>query len=452
VRLFGTMPIPLLIVDDEASTRSGLQAGLEEKYDVYTAAGADEAFELMTQIPFGVILTDLRMVGKSGLKVIDRALGLSPQPVVIMMTAYGNIETAVEAMRRGATDFLQKPLNLEKLELVIERALKSQKLQTENTQLKARLDEKYGFEAFIGQSPAIEALKAQIRQVAPSRASVLMVGPTGSGKELAAQAIHQHSPRKDAPFIAVNCAALSGNLLESELFGHEKGAFTGAAERRVGRFEAADGGTLFLDEVGEIDAATQVKLLRFLESRSFERVGSNAQIKVDVRLLAATHRNLEQLVAEGKFREDLYYRLNVVKLMLPGLAERREDIPLLLEYFVGVYARENWGKGTLTFAPAALARLTAYDWPGNIRQLRNFAERMVVMSAPGAAIEEQMLDSQFWQQGGAAGALPTLSVEQTKERLVREALAKTKGNKSAAAALLGISRRTLHRKIKEGKI
>lgn len=437
--------VPLLIVDDDAATRQGLQAALEEKYDVYVADGADAAFDLIKQMEFAVVLTDLRMAGKSGLKVIDHCLALPQRPVVIMMTAYGNIETAVEAMRRGATDFLQKPVNLEKLELVIERALKNRKLETENQTLHQRLDEKFSFENFVGNSAALKKLLDEIKLVAPSNASVLLQGPTGSGKELAAQAIHQNSSRARQAFVVVHCAALSATLLESELFGHEKGAFTGAAERRIGRFESAQGGTLFLDEIGEIDAATQVKLLRFLETKTIERIGSNTPITVDVRLIAATHRDLEALVREGKFREDLLYRLNVVKLVMPSLKDRRDDIPLLIEYFLKLFAGQNQTPKP-TLSPEALRVLLNYAWPGNIREIRNFCERMVVLKR-GGAIAKDDLEPKFFAT--PLGADDSLSKTSNEKKLYQQALEQSRGNKSKAAELMGISRRTLHRKLKE---
>ncbi len=440
------MPIPLLIVDDEQSTRDGLQSALSEKYDVYTAESADAAFDLMGQIEFEVVLTDLRMVGKSGLKVIDKVLTLPQKPAVIMMTAYGNVETAVEAMRRGASDFIQKPLNLEALEMVIARALKARQLETENVQLRERLSDKFSFESFVGASNSLKKLVDEIKLVAPSRASILLVGPTGSGKELAAQAIHQNSPRSQEAFVAVHCAALPAALLESELFGHERGAFTGASERRIGRFEKADKGTIFLDEIGEIDPVTQVKLLRFLETHTFERLGSSDPIKVDVRLVAATNRDLEKMVLEGKFREDLYYRLNVVKLILPPLKERREDIPLLMDFFFGEFAKENGVRVPLV-SPEAGKILMAYEWSGNVRELKNFCERMVVLKR-GGKIERSDLEEKFFS-APAGKAADSLSVKENEERLIGEALAKTRGNKSKAAALMGISRRTLHRKLKE---
>src|SRR5882724_5010119 len=309
----------VLIVDDEKHTREGLQQALQEHYDVSVAAGADEAFNLMDAQEFEVIITDLRMPGKSGLKVIDRALALPNKPAVIMMTAYGNIDSAVEAMKRGAVDFLTKPVQIERLEILIQRALKTKTLEVEVKQLHERLDEKFNVEGIVGHSQKLKEVIDRVKLVAPSKATILIEGESGTGKELIAQAIHQASPRARAPFVAVHCAALSENLLESELFGHERGAFTGATERRIGRFEAAIGGTLFLDEIGEISLSTQVKLLRFLETKSIERVGGSKPIDLDVRLVAATNRHLEQMVRDGKFRDDLFFRLNVVRLAMPAL-------------------------------------------------------------------------------------------------------------------------------------
>ncbi|MGB0745189.1 MAG: sigma-54-dependent transcriptional regulator, partial [Opitutales bacterium] len=290
------MPATILVVDDEKNTREGLGLALEEDYDVYMASGAEEAFNLMEAETFDVVLTDLRMAGKSGLSVIDKAIKLPNRPICIMMTAYGNVETAVEAMRRGAFDFLTKPVSLEKLDMLVKRALKSRTIEEENVVLHERLDKKYSFGGIVGNSPRLTDVLDKVRLVAPSKATVLLEGETGTGKELIAQAIHQNSERSRQAFVPVHCAALAANLLESELFGHEKGAFTGATERRIGRFEAADGGTLFLDEIGEIDASTQVKLLRFLQEREFERVGGDQTIRVGVRVVAATNKDLKHLV------------------------------------------------------------------------------------------------------------------------------------------------------------
>ncbi|HRP03272.1 MAG TPA: sigma-54 dependent transcriptional regulator [Opitutaceae bacterium] len=424
------------------------------------------------------------MPGKSGMKVIDKALSVPNKPAVIMMTAYGNIDTAVEAMKRGAVDFLTKPVNIERLEILVQRALKSKTLEVEVKQLHERLDEKFYVEGIVGNSPALESVISRVRLVAPSRATILIEGESGTGKELIAQAIHQMSPRARAPFVAVHCAALSESLLESEIFGHERGAFTGATERRIGRFEAADGGTLFLDEIGEISQSTQVKLLRFLETKTVERVGGNKPLELDVRLVAATNRSPEAMVREGKFREDLFFRLNVVRIALPALRERQQDIPLLLSHYLKHYAQEN-GFAPLTIEPGAMRHLQSYSWPGNIRELRNFAENMVVLHHAGK-VTEYDLEPKFrgaapatlqagesgsaMSSGGSMGSssgpsvlantgMPgaawqtgadrTLSVEENEKRLLREALIKSRGNRTKAAKLMGVSRRTLHRKLSQ---
>ncbi|MFI5337789.1 MAG: sigma-54-dependent transcriptional regulator [Opitutales bacterium] len=442
----------VLIVDDEKHTREGLQQALQENYDVSVAASADEGFNLMDAQEFDVIVTDLRMPGKSGLKVIDKALLLSNKPAVIMMTAYGSIDSAVEAMKRGAVDFLTKPVNIERLEILIQRALKTRTLEVEVKQLHERLDEKFNPDGIIGNSPRLKELLERVKLVAPSKATILVEGETGTGKELIAQAIHQASPRARAPFVPVHCAALPAALLESELFGHERGSFTGATDRRIGRFEAADGGTAFLDEIGEVGPEIQVKLLRFLETKSFERIGSTKTLTVDVRLVAATNRNLEQMVKDGKFREDLFFRLNVVRLTTPSLRERPEDIPVLLEHFIKQFAKEN-GYEPVAVEPGAMRYLQAYPWPGNIRELRNFAENTVVMRRDGP-LNEFVLDPKYrgeaapgFTLGGTTPSANPLSVEENEKRLLREALIKAHGNRTKAAGMMGISRRTLHRKI-----
>ena len=445
------MPATILIVDDEKNTREGLSIALMEDYEVYTASGADEAFNLMEAETFDVILTDLRMAGKSGLKVIDQAIQLPNRPICIMMTAYGNVETAVEAMRRGAFDFLTKPVNLEKLEIIIKRALKSKTIEAENVVLHERLDKKYSFNGIVGNSQALTDVLDKVQLVAPSRATVLLEGETGTGKELIAQAIHQNSPRSRKAFIPVHCAALAANLLESELFGHEKGAFTGATERRIGRFEAADGGTLFLDEIGEIDASTQVKLLRFLETRSFERLGSSKSIHVDVRLVCATNRNLAQMSKEGEFREDLLYRLNVVTIDLPALRHRQEDMVPLLNHYIKQFSDEN-GVRPVHLTEGALEVLRSYRWPGNIRELRNFCENIVVLKR-GSEVTEYDLDAKYRSeedvtaQSETFASVASLSKTDNEKKLLRNALVKANGNRTRAAELMGISRRTLHRKL-----
>ena len=444
------MPATILIVDDERHTREGLEATLEDQYDIYLASDAEEAFNLLDAESFDVVLTDLRMAGKSGMKVIDHALKKSYQPVCIMITAYGNIETAVEAMKRGAYDFMTKPVNLEKLEIMIARALKSKNLEVENKILHERLDHKFNLSGIIGNAPALHQVLDKVKLVAPSRAAVLVQGETGTGKELIAQSIHQNSPRSKNNFIAVHCAALATNLLESELFGHEKGAFTGATERRIGRFEAADGGTLFLDEVGEIELSTQVKLLRFLDTKSFERLGSIKPVNVDVRLVCATNRNLEKMVQKEEFRDDLLYRLNTITLNLPSLKERKEDIPLLLKHYIQHFSAEN-GIESTQLTPEVVQILQNYDWPGNIRELRNFCENTVVLN-PGRTVGEYDIDNRFLNESGksnSSSVTPTagLSVEANEKRLLHNALVQSKGNRTKAAQLLGISRRTLHRKL-----
>src|SRR5216117_2989736 len=317
----------VLIVDDEKHTRDGLRRLLENDYDVYVAADIAGAMDVLEREQVDVLLTDLRLESEDGMVLIDRALKMSRPPICIMMTAYGTVDTAVEAMKRGAYDFVTKPLNLDKVEMLISRALASRRMEQENRTLRQQVDERYGLENIIGESPALHEVLDTIRQVAPSSANILIEGESGTGKELAAHAIHNLSRRHKGKFVTVHCAALSPQLLESELFGHERGAFTGAHERRIGRFEQANGGTIFLDEVGEIDATTQIKLLRVMsEDRAFERVGGNQTLHADVRIVAATNKNLEQLVREGKFRDDLYFRLNVVRITMPPLRERKEDI------------------------------------------------------------------------------------------------------------------------------
>ena len=453
----------VLIVDDEKHTRDGLRRLLENDYDVYVAGDIAGAMDVLEREQVDVVLTDLRLGNEDGMKLIDRALKMSRPPICIMMTAYGSVDVAVEAMKRGAYDFVTKPLNLDKVELLIARAVQSRKLEQENRALREQVDERYGLENIWGDSRALHEVLETIKQVAPSSANVLIEGESGTGKELAAHAIHNLSRRNKAKFVAVHCAALSPQLLESELFGHEKGAFTGAHERRIGRFEQANGGTLFLDEIAEIDAGTQVKLLRIMsEERAFERVGGNQALRADVRLIAATNKNLEQLVREGKFRDDLYFRLNVVRIVMPPLRERKEDIPLLVRGFLRHFCKENQ-KPLLELAPDAMDALLAYNWPGNIRELRTAIEHGVVM-ASGKQITLRDLPMAVRRAVGPAvaglpgGVSPTeafgektspLDLHETERRLIAQALAATHGNVTAAAKKLGISRRTLHRKINE---
>src|SRR5436190_21637750 len=347
----------LLIVDDEKNTREGLRAALEDRYDVYLAEDAKVATELLEKQHFDVLLTDFRLPSEDGMKLIARAKSLSKPPICILMTAYGSEELAVEAMKRGVDDYIPKArLQIDELDMRIARALRHQNLESENVSLRHQLDSRFRFENIIGESPAMREVLQTVQQVAPSQATMLLLGESGTGKELIAKVIHQLSPRAQQPMVTVHCAGLPPTLLESELFGHEKGAFTGAHERRIGLVEQAQGGTLFLDEIGEIDASTQIKLLRFLGERTFQRVGSNKTLTAEVRLVAATNKNLNELVKAGTFREDLYFRLKVVEIFLPPLRERAEDIPLLAQNFLREFAREH-NKPVSAFTPDALALL-----------------------------------------------------------------------------------------------
>jgi two-component system, NtrC family, response regulator AtoC len=439
----------LLIVDDEKTTRDGLRAALEDRYDVYIAEDAKAAMDLLERENFDVMLTDFRLPNEDGMKLIARAKSLSKPPICILMTAYGSEELAVDAMKRGADDYIAKGrLQIDELEMRIARALRQQNLETENVSLRQQLDTKFGLENIIGESAVMKEIFEIVRQVAPTRASVLLNGESGTGKELVAKAIHQLSPRSKQPFVAVHCAALAPTLLESELFGHEKGAFTGAHERRIGRFEQAQGGTLFLDEIGEIDATIQVKLLRFLGERAFERVGSNKTLTADVRLVAATNKNLEELVKAGKFREDLFFRLRVVEINLPSLRERTGDIPLLAQSFLREFAKEN-NKSVNDFTGDALQLLMNYPWPGNVRELRTAMEHAVVFCR-GEKISARDLPASV--RGGESGAIPLsqrndLTVKEAEKQLMVRALKDTGGNRTLAAKKIGMSRRTFHRKL-----
>lgn len=450
----------ILIVDDEKHTREGLRRLLENDYDVYVAEDIASAMNVLEREHMDLLLTDLRLGTDDGMQLIDRALKLPQPPICIMMTAYGSVDAAVEAMKRGAYDFVTKPLNLDKIEMLIARALRGRRLEQENQTLRQQVEERYGLENIIGESPALLEVLDTIKQVAPSSANVLIEGESGTGKEVAAHAIHNLSRRNKAKFVTVHCAALSPTLLESELFGHEKGAFTGAHERRIGRFEQANGGTIFLDEIAEIPPTTQVKLLRVIsEERAFERVGGNQTLRADVRLIAATNKNLEALVRDGKFRDDLFFRLNVVRITMPPLRERKDDIPLLAHSFLRHFAKINQ-KPIADLTPEAMTALMTYNWPGNVRELRTAIEHGVVM-ATGAKITLRDLPTAVRQAAGtpfprglsAAKAFgertSPLDLHETEKRLILQALATTKGNVTAAAKKLGISRRTLHRKINE---
>src|SRR5213596_1018337 len=454
-----SMQPTILIVDDEKPTRDGLRRLLEDEHDVYVAGDIAGAVNVLEREQIDLLLTDLRLGSEDGMKLIDRALKMPHAPICIMMTAYGSVDVAVEAMKRGAYDFVTKPLNLDKVELLISRAVQGRKLEQENRALREQVDERYGLEKIWGDSRALHEVLETIKQVAPSSANVLIEGESGTGKELAAHAIHNLSRRNKAKFVVMHCAALSPQLLESELFGHEKGAFTGAHERRIGRFEQANGGTIFLDEVAEIDPSTQVKLLRVMsEQRAFERVGGNQTLRADVRVIAATNKNLETLVREGKFRDDLFFRLNVVRITMPPLRDRKEDIPILVRGFLRHFCKVN-DKPFVDLSPDAMDALLTYNWPGNVRELRTAIEHGVVM-ATGPKVTVRDLPMAVRQAAGTVsprGISATkafeekspLDLHETERKLIAQALAATNGNVTAAAKKLGISRRTLHRKINE---
>lgn len=447
----------LLIVDDEKPTRDGLRAALEERYDVYVAEDATSALQLLEKERFEVMLTDFRLPKEDGMKLIARAKSLSRPPVCILMTAYGSEELAVEAMRRGADDYIAKGrMQIDELEMRIAKSLRQQTLEVENQALHQQLDSRFGLENIVAQSPPMIELLEIVRQVAPTPATVLIQGESGTGKELIAKAIHQLSPRARLPLVTVHCAALAPTLLESELFGHEKGAFTGANERRIGRFEQADGGSLFLDEIGEIDASTQVKLLRVLGERTFERVGSSKTLSVDVRLVAATNKNLVAMVKAGTFREDLYFRMRVVELWLPPLRERPGDVPLLAMHFLKEIAT-IYGKTVTDFTLDAMQALIGYSWPANVRELRNSVEGAVALCRGDKITLRDLPATVRAGIGGGNGAeMPWargpvedrgLTLEAAEKQLIIRALQETSGNRTLAADKLGISRRTLHRKL-----
>ena len=445
----------LLIVDDEKPTRDGLRSALEDRYEVYVAEDSASAIELLESETFDVLLTDFRLPNnEDGMKLIGRAKTLPKQPICILMTAYGSEELAVEALKHGADDYLAKGrMQIDELETRIARALRLRSLESENQTLKQQLNKKFGLENIIGESEPMQRVMDIVRQVAPARATVLIQGESGTGKELLAKAIHQLSPRSVKPMVTVHCAALSPTLLESELFGHEKGAFTGAHERRIGRFEQAEGGTLFLDEIGEVDETTQVKLLRFLGERSFERVGGNKTLSADVRVVAATNKNLRKLVGRGEFREDLYFRLNVVELWSPPLRDRLNDVPLLALNFLSEFAIENT-KAITDFTAEALEAMIRYNWPGNVRELRTAVEHAVVLSksemiqltdlphsvqSRGVIQNEVQLNNPIIEKG--------VTLEEAEKQLIVRTIKECRGNRTAAAKKVGISRRTLHRKL-----
>ena len=441
----------VLIVDDEANARTALAELLrDEGYSVETAADGFKALPKLEEFAPDVVVTDLKMPGLSGLELMAKVRERDPDSVVIVMTAFGAVESAVQAMRQGAADYLTKPVNVEELSLVLKREIERKRLRAEAGQLRERLSDKHRINNIIGSSPAMQQVFDAVLQVAPSRASVLINGESGTGKELIAAAIHEHSPRAKKPFVKLHCAALAESLLESELFGHERGSFTGAVGRREGRFEQADGGTLFLDEIGEISPAIQVKLLRFLQEHEFERVGGNQTIKVDVRVITATNRNLLQRVKEGQFREDLYYRLNVVSIEMPPLRARPSDIPLLASHFLAKYSREN-GKTIEGFTDDALAQLANYEWPGNVRELENAIERAVVVCKHPRIGVEDFASAIATAQKRTDGMphIPGAKMEDLERYAILKTLEHTGGSTSRAAEILGISARTIQYRLQQ---
>jgi two-component system response regulator AtoC len=448
----------ILVVDDEEALRLAIIEALElDGFEVHGAATAEEALEKLTQTVYDVLVTDYNLPGKPGVELLEETLARFPETIAIIITGYGSIETAVQAIKKGAYDYVTKPFKLIELPVMVRKGLKERKLRFENQYLRRQLKEKYSFDNIIGSGRAMMKIFELVDTVAGLNSTVLIQGETGTGKELIAKAIHFNSPRKDHKLVSINCGAIPENLLESELFGHMRGAFTGAIQTRIGRFEQADGGTLFLDEIGNMPATLQVKLLRVLQEREFERVGGNNVIKVDVRIIAATSSNLEEMVKHGTFREDLYYRLNVIPVNMPPLRERREDIPLLVQRFVRHFC-EVHKLEQKTVSPQALRALMAYEWPGNVRQLENTVERMVALTGVRTAIVPADVPGEM-QTKEAFSYVPSIeipeeginfdSIVSDMERdLILQSLRRTNGNKKLAAKLLNLKRTTLIEKIK----
>ena len=435
----------ILVVDDDVAHRTMLKTLLGGwGYTVYEADDGDSAIKAVQKTPFDLVLMDIRMIRVSGLAALSEIKSFNPAIPVVIMTAYASVETAVEALKKGAYDYLTKPLDFDELRIAIDRAMEHSHLKEENRILKETLEQSFDRRNIIGRSPAMERLLDTVSRVAPTEATILITGESGTGKEMIAGAIHFNSPRKSGPFVKINCAALTETLLESEIFGHEKGAFTGADRRKEGKFRQADGGTLFLDEVSETSLAMQVKLLRVLQEREITRVGGEEVLKVDVRIIAASNRDLMRDIEAGRFREDLYYRLNVVNLRTPPLRERREDIPLLARHFLDIFARKN-AKTFHGFTPQSMDHLLKYDWPGNVRELMNAVERGVVLARSEHLTDEEMPLIQERPVAVPYGEDLETVERETILRILREA----GNNKSEAARRLGITRRTLHKKLKK---
>ncbi|MBS7265720.1 MAG: sigma-54-dependent Fis family transcriptional regulator [Treponema sp.] len=443
----------ILTIDDEENIRNGLADNFElEGYDVKEASSGEEGLELIAQGGIDLVITDLRMDGISGSEVVKKVCSEHPGIPIIVLTGHGSIDDATAALKAGAFDFLTKPLDLDHLNKIVKNALQGKILAEQNRELQAKLLKSQNGDEMIGKSDSLNRVRQMISKAAPARASVLITGESGVGKELVAHAVHEQSERAKGPFVVVHCAALSETLIESELFGYEKGAFTGAENIHKGRFELADGGTIFLDEIGEVNLATQVKLLRVLQEHKFERVGGEKSIEVDVRVVAATNRNLEDEVKAGRFREDLFYRLNVVRIEMPALRERMDDIPLLMHSFLREFNIEN-KKNIKGFDKASKAAMIKYNWPGNIRELKNAVESAVVMCT-GDEIKIEDLPRALRSQGEEKViTIPIgITMDEAEKIIIQENLAANKGNKSKTADILGIGRKTLHRKLEELQI
>jgi DNA-binding NtrC family response regulator len=439
----------VLVVDDETNARNALLELLrDEGFTVDMAADGLAALRMLEAFDPDVVLTDLQMPRLDGLGLLEQGRSLAPHAAFVVMTAFASIATAVEAIKRGAENYLTKPLDLDAVSALVGRAAERARLSREASDLRSRLDRRFSMHGILGEHPAMQRMIKAIEQVAPSRATVLIHGESGTGKELIAAAIHQNSPRKHGPFVRLNCAALAESLLESELFGHEKGSFTGANTRREGRFKQADGGTLFLDEVSEIPLSVQVKLLRFLQEKQFERVGGNETLTVDVRIVAATNRDLKQRMTEGTFREDLFYRLNVVQIDVPPLRVRRSDIPLLAQHFLRRFAEEN-GKAIEGFSDEGLRALLSYPWPGNVRELENAVERAVVLCEGPKVSAENLPRSEREQPIDVSILLPGMSLAELERMAILHALETTHGSTAKAAELLDVSQRKIQYRLKE---